>query len=319
MDVAYPCKEAFVPKVGKTTFASEIPGHLILSFEPGTNAMVGKMIQPIAKWVEFKQVLSQLRNPKVQDKFDVICIDTADKAYEACEKYICQQNSVSQLGEIPWGAGYSMCKKEFSDAFDEIAHLGYGLCFISHSTEKTFKDEKGDEYTQLAPALPQRPYDIINKLVDIIGYIRVKKDKETGDSIGRLYFRGDDNFLAGSRFKYIDESVLLSKNREFYYKNVEDAILKAIDQQVEMSGGQATDEHNRYFVNTEEEEKPNYEALMAEAKELWGEIVKQDTTKAKAILDRVEKIFGKRMKISEVTEDQVELLPALLDEMKQLK
>lgn len=212
-----------------------------------------------------------------------------------------------------------MCKKEFSDAFDEIAHLGYGLCFISHSTEKTFKDEKGDEYTQLAPALPQRPYDIINKLVDIIGYIRVKKDKETGDSIGRLYFRGDDNFLAGSRFKYIDESVLLSKNREFYYKNVEDAILKAIDQQVEMSGGQATDEHNRYFVNTEEEEKPNYEALMAEAKELWGEIVKQDTTKAKAILDRVEKIFGKRMKISEVTEDQVELLPALLEEMKQLK
>lgn len=101
-----------LPKVGKTTFASEIPGHLILSFEPGTNALVGKMIQPIGKWTEFKQVLGQLRNPNVQEKFDVICIDTADKAWEACEKFICQQNDVSKIGDIPWGQ-MALLKREF--------------------------------------------------------------------------------------------------------------------------------------------------------------------------------------------------------------
>ena len=305
-------------KVGKTTFASEIPGHLILSFEPGTNALVGKMIQPISKWTEFKQVLGQLKNPKLQEKFDVICIDTADKAWEACEKFICQQNDVSSIGEIAWGAGYAQCKKEFSSAFDDIASLGYGLCFISHSTEKTFKDEKGEDYVQLAPALPQRPYDIINKLVDIIGYIRVKKEPQTGDSIGKLYFRGDDNFLAGSRFKYITESVLLSKNREFYYKNVENAILDAIDKQVEASGTKATEDENHYFKPNKEEVTYNYDDLMEEARNLWGSIVKNDSSKAKEILDMVEKVFGKRMKISEVTENQVELLAILVEDMKQL-
>ena len=302
-------------KVGKTTFASEIPGHLILSFEPGTNALVGKMIQPIGKWTEFKQVLGQLRNPNVQEKFNVVCIDTADKAWDACEKFICQQNDVSRIGDIPWGQGYDLCKKEFSGAFEEIARLRYGLCFISHSTEKKFKDEKGDDYVQLAPALPQRPYDIINKLVDIIGYIRVKKNQD-GDSIGRLYFSGDDNFLAGSRFKYITDSVLLSKNREFYYKNVEDAILDAIDKQVEVSGSAATNEHNSYFKEEEKKEEYDYDALMSEAKSLWSNTVREDSSKAREILDIVEKIFGKRMKISEVKPEQVELLAVLVDEIK---
>jgi len=285
-----------LPKVGKTTFASEIPGHLICSFEPGTNALVGKMIVPMTKWTDFKQVISQLRQPAVQDKFDVICIDTADKSYEMCEKYICQQNGIAQLGDMPYGKAYDLCKKEFSSCLEEIAKLGYGLCFISHSTEKKFKDENGEEYISLAPALPTRPYDIINKLVDIIGYIRVKKN-ESGDSIGRIYFRGDDNFLAGSRFKYIDESVLLSKNRDFYYKNVEDAILRAI---------------------FKKEEQLDFHELMNEARNLWSEKVGNDTKKAQEILSIVEKIFGKPMKISDVTPDQVDLLAVLVTEMKNI-
>lgn len=305
-----------LPKTGKTTFASEIPGHLICSFEPGTNALVGKMIAPMDNWVDFKRTLNQLKLPQVQEKFDVICIDTADKAYEACEKFICTQNSISSIGDLPWGKGYDLVKKEFSNAFDTIARLGYGLCFISHSTEKRFKDEKGDEYIQIAPALPARPYDIINKLVDIIGYIRVKKDPNTGDSIGRLYFRGDDNFLAGSRFKYIADSVLLSKNREFYYKNVENAILDAIDKEIEIHGSVAvTDEHNSYF-----DKKPilDYHQLMTKARNLWTEKVGDNSQKAQTVLELVEKIMGKPMKISEIQPEQVELLDALVKEMENI-
>ena len=38
--------------------------------------------------------------------------------------------------------GYALCKQEFEDFFREIAQLGYGICFVSHSAEKTIKDEK---------------------------------------------------------------------------------------------------------------------------------------------------------------------------------
>ena len=69
-----------------------------------------------------------------------------------------------------------MAKKEFRDTFKELAFMGYGLVFVSHSDEKVFKDEKGEEYTQICPALPKRPYDVINKMVDIIGKETIEKD-----------------------------------------------------------------------------------------------------------------------------------------------
>ena len=47
-----------------------------------------------------------------------------------------------------------MAKKEFSGTFRDLAYSGYGLIFISHSAEKTFKNEKGEEYTEIVPALP---------------------------------------------------------------------------------------------------------------------------------------------------------------------
>lgn len=89
-----------------------------------------------------------------------------------CVKQICSDNGVEALDEIPWGRGYDLAKKEFQNSFRELAYAGYGLVFISHSTEKTYKNERGEEYQQIVPALPNRPFDIVNKMVDIIAYIR---------------------------------------------------------------------------------------------------------------------------------------------------
>lgn len=296
-----------LPKVGKTTFLSKFPKHLICAFEPGTNALQGAMVQPMSSWSDFKQVLGQLKDPKVQEMFDTIGVDTADKAWEMCEKHICLQEEVSQIGDIPYGRGYDLCKKEFSNTFDQIARLGYGLVFVSHSAEKKFKDEKGEEYIQLAPALPQRPYDIINKMVDFIGYIRVKKDATTGQTTHKIFFRGDDNFLAGSRFKYMQPVV------DFSYPAVETAVVSAIDQQVAESGGQATNEANTFY---QKEEELDYDSLMSEARDLWGKIVGDNRQQALKMRTVIKEVFGKEVKISEVGHNQVQLLAELVNRMK---
>lgn len=296
-------------KSGKTTFVSKFPNHLICAFEPGTNALQGAMVAPMGSWADFKGIVAQLKKPTNKEKFATIGIDTADKAWDACEKAICAQEGVSQLGDIAWGRGYDLCKKEFANTFDQIARLGYGLIFVSHSAEKKFKDEKGEDYISLAPALQQRPYDIINKMVDIIGYIRAKKDPSTGKTVQKIFFRGDDNFVAGSRYKYIEPVV------DFEYKAVEKAILDAIDKQIEESGGSATNETNTFF---KEEEELDYAVLMQEAKTIWEtKIVKSKETTEKAHEIIVE-LFGKDMRVSQVTPAQVELLKALVDRMKEL-
>ena len=86
------------PKSGKTTIATKFPRHLLLAFEKGYNAIPGAMAQPINAWAEFRKVLKQLSNAEVQQMYETIIIDTADIAYDLCEKYICANAKRSDGG-----------------------------------------------------------------------------------------------------------------------------------------------------------------------------------------------------------------------------
>ena len=301
-----------LPKVGKTTLLSKLPHSLILAFEAGTNALNNAYVQPIKKWTDAKSVLRELRKEAVQEKFHFIGVDTADIAWSLCEKYICQQNQVQNLGDIPWGKGYALCKQEFEDFFREIAQLGYGICFVSHSAEKTMKDEKGNDYTSLAPALPSRPYDIVNKMVDIIGYIRAVKNYDTNETKTYIFLRGDDRFVAGSRFKYIEPKV------EFSYDAIANAIYDAVDKQVAADGtGVASEVYNPFYQNMKEK---TFEEIRTEAKELWDKLVTETGSEENAnkISFIIERIFGKKMKLSEITEAQKDLYELVVAEMQTL-
>ena len=198
--------------------------------------------------------------------------------------------------------GYDTAKKEFQSLFRELTFAGYGIVFISHSTEKTFKDEKGEEYQQIAPALPNRPYDIINKMVDIIGYIREIED-ENGVGKRYIFFRGDKRFFAKSRFRYIAPRV------EFSYDNIVNAIYEAIDEEVASSGGEASNADNPYTTRT-------FEDLMDEAKVLWGQLIQRELVpKANEIIERV---FGKPLKFSEMQTNQKEQLEQVLSEVREI-
>jgi hypothetical protein len=302
-----------LPKTGKTTLLTKFPKSLILEFETGTNALNNAYVQPIQKWTDAKAVLRELRKPDVQEKFYTICIDTADVAWTLCEKFICQQNDVQNLGDIPWGKGYALCKQEYEDYFREIAMLGYGVIFTSHSTEKTMKDEKGNDYVSLAPALQQRPYDIVNKMVDIIGYIRAIKNYDTGEQKTFLFLRGDDRFVAGARFKYIEPRI------EFSYEALTQAIYDAVDKQVQADGTQAASESKNTFYQTSTD-RP-FEEVKKEAEELWKKLVVDpaDEQMAQKIGFIIEKIFGKKMRMSEIQESQKDLFELVITEIKELK
>ena len=202
-----------LPGVGKTSLASEFKNVLIAGFEMGTNALNNVYVQPIKTWKDWRDMVKQLcTKDALKDKFDSIAIDTADFAWDLCVKWICSQNGVEKLGDIPWGGGYDLAKKEYTQTFRDLTYSGYGLVFISHSTEKTYKNEKGEDYTQIVPALPNRPFDIVNKMVDIIAYIR-EIPVEIGDKVENkryMFLRGDQRFLAKSRFKYIKPRIELS-------------------------------------------------------------------------------------------------------------
>lgn len=297
-----------LPGVGKTSLAAQFEQVLIAGFEMGTNALNNIYVQPVKTWQDWKTMVSQLsRKPELQEKFHAIAIDTVDEAWNLCVKWVCTQNGVDSLGDLAWGKGYDIAKKEFQQTFRDLTYSGYGLIFTSHSTEKVFKNEKNEEYTQIVPALPNRPFDIINKMVDIIAYIREISigDSDTPERKRFMFLRDTvgDRFLAKSRYRYIVPRI------ELDYKQLVDAIYDAIDKEVEHSGGEASNAENPYT-------EKNFDELMEDAKALWTQLVA--INKVGEATEILHKEFGKPIKFSEILPSQVDQLSRVLFEIRSI-
>lgn len=293
------------PKVGKTTLASQFPKNLIAGFEHGWNAISGIYAVDITKWSDFKTMLRQLSKPEAKEKYNTITIDTIGIAWDACEQYICQQNSVQKLSDIPWGQGYTAAKKEFDSALRSITQMGYGLVIIAH-VEKRVETTSDGDIEILSPAIPKRAYAIVNQLVDIIGYVDVAWDEE-GNSSRWMYTRKTPTVLAGSRFKYLAPKI------KFGYEELVEAISEAIEKEEKLDGAIVTNEKIQMAV----EEKLDFDEVRREAKEVWDSYVVDEDTLSRA-MKRIEMIFGRPMKLSEITEDQVDLFKLVVDELKEL-
>ena len=295
-----------LPKVGKTSMACQFPKNLLLAFEKGYNAIAGIKPVDITKWSDLKLVLRQLEKPEARQMYDTITIDTIGIAWEMCEQFVCAQNGVQKIGDIPWGGGYSACKREFESCLRKITQLGYGLVIIAHVEKRIEKRADDSEVEILGPAIPKRAYEIVNQLVDIIGYIDITWDEE-GNSERWLYTRKTPTIMAGSRFKYLAPKI------KFGYNELVEAIGEAIDKAEKLDGAVVVDTTQQVI-----EEKLDYNAIRAEAADLWKKLVEKDTENAGRILKKVEMIFGRPMKLSEITEDQVDLFNLAVLDMRDM-
>lgn len=204
--------------------------------------------------------------------------------------------------------GYSAAKKEFESSLRKITQMGYGVVLIAHSTSRIEKAADGTELEIISPDLPKRGAEICNGIVDIIGYIG--NEYKDGEYKRWLYTRETPTLFAGSRFKYLAPKI------EFGYKQLVDAISEAIDE-AERHGATVVDK-----LEVVQHSGPDYNALMKEAKELWTKLVHPedngDEEMARTILKKIELNFGRPMKISEITEDQVTILELIVIEMREL-
>lgn len=308
------------PKSGKTTTATKFPNHLLLAFEKGYSAIPGAMAQPINSWSEFRKVLRQLKEPEVQKKFETIIVDTADIAYDYCEKYICSNAGVDTIGDIGYGKGYTLVGKEFDEALRSIVQMNYGLVLISHATDKTFTDELGKEYNQIVPTLGTRPRNIVSRMCDIIAYSRAVQDAE-GHTSTKLFMRGTPRYVAGSRFKYTPDYI------DFTYNDLVKAIGDAIDKQMSEDGEEFfTDKANNLYTDTT---ILDFDEMMKEFSNIIANIPGSSDVKAETeegikfkdywqprITQIIEKYLGKGHKMKDCTRDQVEAIDLIITDLK---
>lgn len=292
-----------IPKVGKTTFGAQFPGALILAFERGYNALPGVIAQDITTWGEFKQVLRELKKPEVQAVYKSIIIDTVDIAASLCEKYICNQLGIENIGDGGWSTnGWSKYKKEFEDSFRTITQLGYAVCFISHSADKTFKRKDGTEYNQMVPTAQRSVNEIVKGMADIFACADIVNGER------KLILRSLDGSVdTGCRFKYIEPEI------PFSYNALVEALNKAIDRE-------AAETNNKFVTNERVSEviAPiyDYDALMTEFQQITGNLMRENPGYGPKITEIVERYLGKGKKVSETTRDQAEFVDLIVSDIK---
>ena len=241
---------------------------------------------------------------EIKQKFKTVTIDTVSLAYDLCTQYICSQNNVKTLGDIAYGKGYALVKDEFTNSLRQISMLGYGIVLITHAKVKNVKIDDDTTVEIASPNIPDRAQDVVNALVDIIGYIDVSY--ENGTATRTLVTRGTPNIVAGSRLKYLAPRI------PFGYDELINAIGEAIEKQAKIDGAKVVDKGTMQKVI----EKRPFEETLAEAKELWTKLVSEG--KAEVVMAEVESLFGEPMKLSEIPESKQDIFEVLIEDMRSM-
>ena len=245
-----------------------------------------------------------------ETQFATITIDTADISFDLCEKYICAQNSVDSIGKVPYGAGWKMLEKEYDMFFRRFVNAGYGLVIISHDKVATIKDEKGNEYQRITSTLGATPRKIVNRLCDIIGYIKpITEITQDGEELNKSYMfmRGTSKWEAGARFRYIPDYI------EFNYDNLVNSIHDAIDEEAKQG--------NSSYV-TNEAIKPietviNFDEVYAQTSTIINALAEINEENIPFIREVIERHLGMGKLLKDATRVQVEQVCMILYDLKE--
>ena len=288
------------------------PKPLLCAFEKGYNALVGIRPADITTWGDFKAICRQLKKPEAKEIYETIVIDTIAIAYALCEKYILAREGVQAIGDIGYGKGWGMLKDEFETTFRELTQLGYAIVFIAHSKSKSteYTDEEGNALSALAPDLPNAAYQIVNRMVDVIGYIGVEYDIKSGQSYRYLYTRGTPTIFAGSRYKYLAPKI------ELGYQQLVDAIADAMEKEVSLTGTGFVSEAELNYGGAPTR---SFDETMAEAKDLWNKIIKAKGDEGReAIKNVISQVFGHDMQLSRATPEQQDMVELVVEDLRKV-
>lgn len=292
---------------GKTTFGVQANNPLLLAFEKGYNALPGVYAQDITSWGQMKQVLRELKDKDVKNMFSTVVIDTVDIASGLCEKYICSQLGVENIGDGGWKVnGWSKVKKEWEETFRTISMEGYSLIFISHSKDKKFVRKDGTEYNQIVPSCSSAYNEIIKDMVDIQAYIDVT------DGERKLVLRSLDNEVeCKCRFAMMEPEI------PFSYDNLVSALNRAIEAEAKATDGKFITEEK---IKVVEAPTYDYNGLMEEFQTIVGNLMTKDEALYKPkIVEITNKVLGRGKKFTECDVSQVELMDLVVSELKTLK
>ena len=295
------------PGSWKTTVATgDTDNTLLGAYEIGYKFIPGVKAVNLTNWAGLKDLIYQLNKPESKEMYKAVALDTIGLAYKACISYICGRKGVQEIGEIPYGQGYSLAKNEFEKEISKIPQMGYGLIMIAHSDE--LNDEKNGISVKVD--IDKRPSSVIKGMADFILYARKesKDGSEDGEQAVYAYSESSNpNIEVKSRARFFPKRIL------FTYENILAGLKEAIEKQNEFYKTQSSEEAN---FGVYQETEINLEELKEEIKNLAGDILQ--TSLADQAVSILEKEL-KGVKVSQANKNHIPSLYSVRDQLIDLK
>ncbi len=161
-----------VPKLGKSSFASQFPEAMFFECEPGLNHLEVFKV-PTYSWGRIPRSLQADRQgrPQLQDNSDRHRRQRVQDVFGPCLR----QTRYRVRGRHGSWQRLGSGQERVAPRPDSFGELALRLILISHAIDKTIETRTG-EYTKTTPSLHDRARNVVLGLVDIILY---------GDSVSR--------------------------------------------------------------------------------------------------------------------------------------
>lgn len=202
------------PKVGKTTFLSQLEGNLIIDLEEGTNSIEALKynVNSLAELKLLGRAIIDAGRP-----YNYISLDTGTKLEEWCEWDATDLYMASVVGKnfnrdkngnpiprelwesvltLPNGGGYLWLRQSYFRWLDNLAKLAPHFIIVCHLKDKVI-EKAGKEVSAKDLDLTGKIKAITCANADAIGYIY--RQEVNDKSMLRINFASSDSVICGAR------------------------------------------------------------------------------------------------------------------------
>lgn len=142
------------PGIGKTTLCAAFPGVLILPVEEGADALDAPRLPQPKSWEEAMTLLDEVAVEP--SGYRCLCIDSVTALEALACRYVCEDQKVKSVEEIPYGKGFPLVANlwnTFLDRLEVIRSKGLAILLIGHQAVVSYADPRTAAYDRFQPRL----------------------------------------------------------------------------------------------------------------------------------------------------------------------
>lgn len=204
------------PKIGKTTFAADIEGAIVLDVEGGSGALNVARIEK-EKLPTFTEVIAAVEALYVQQHpFSTVVIDSADWLEALIFQQVAAEHGKKSIEDIGYGAGYAAAVNLWKHLFSGLTALrndkGMAVVLIAHDQVKRYDNPLTESYDRHQLKMHAKSSAIVTEWADCllfanqdvyidskdVGFKKKVTKGRAGDRV--LHTVESPAFMAGNRY-----------------------------------------------------------------------------------------------------------------------